>query len=78
MLKNVSRAQIAFSWFAAIVLLFSMSIVMGANVSISASELWLLACFAPPTVMLFVWRPPTPTIAELLSAVNQPDKARRR
>jgi hypothetical protein len=78
MLKNVSRPKLAASWFAAIVVLFAVSVVLGANVSIGASELWLLACFAPPTVMLFVWRAPTPTVAELLFAANQPRKDGRR
>lgn len=78
MLKNVSRVQLAASWFAAIVVLFAVSVVMGANVSVGASELWLMACFAPPTVMLFVWRAPTPTVAELLYAVNRLDKGGRR
>jgi hypothetical protein len=78
MLKNVSRVQLVASWFAAIVVLFAVSVVLGADLSIGATELWLLACFAPPTVMLFVWRAPKPTVAELLYAVNQPDKDRRR
>lgn len=78
MLKNVSRVQLVVSWFAAIVVLFAVSVVLGADLSIGATELWLLACFAPPTVMLFVWRAPTPTVAELLYAVNQPSKNGRR
>jgi len=48
MLKNVSRAKLVASWFAAIVVLFALSVVMGANISVGATELWLLACFAPP------------------------------
>jgi hypothetical protein len=78
MLKNVSRAKLVASWFAAIAVLFALSVVMGANISVGATELWLLACFAPPTVMLFVWRAPTPTVAELLYIVNQPAKDGRR
>jgi hypothetical protein len=78
MLKNVSRAKLVASWFAAIVVLFALSVVMGATISVGATELWLLACFAPPTVMLFVWRTPTPTVAELLYIVNQPAKDGRR
>ena len=78
MLKNVSRAKLVASWFAAIVVLFAVSVVLGADLSIGATELWLLACFAPPTVMLFVWRAPTPTVAELLYIVNQPAKDGRR
>ena len=78
MLKNVSRAKLAASWFASVVVVFAFSVVLGADLSIGATELWLLACFAPPTVMLFVWRAPTPTVAELLYAVNQPAKNGRR
>ena len=78
MFKNVSRVKLAASWFATIVVLFAMSVVLGADLSTGATELWLLACLAPPMVMLFVWRAPTPTVAELLYAVNQPDKAGRR
>ena len=78
MLKNVSRAKLVASWFAAIAVLFALSVVMGANISVGATELWLLACFAPATVMLFVWRAPTPTVAELLYIVNQPAKDGRR
>jgi hypothetical protein len=77
MLKTVSRAQLVFSWFAAIVVLFALSVVWGANISVGASELWLLACLAPPAVMLLVWRAPAWTVAELLYAVNQSDKDRR-
>jgi hypothetical protein len=72
MLKSVSRVQLVAAWFAAIVVLFALSVVLGANISVGASELWLLACLAPPAVMLFVWRAPTPTVAELLYAANQP------
>ena len=78
MLKNVSRLRLTVSWVAAIVVLFAMSVVMGASISLGASELWLLACFAPPVVMLFVWRAPTQTVAEVLYAVNHPDRDGRR
>ena len=78
MLKNVSRLRLALSWFAAIAVLFAVSVVLGANVSLGTSEVWLLACFAPPVVMLFVWRAPTQTVAELLYAVNHPDRDGRR
>jgi hypothetical protein len=78
MLMNVSRPKLAASWFAAIVVLFAVSVVLGANVSVGTSELWLVACFAPPIVMLFVWRAPTQTVAELLYTVNHPDRDGRR
>jgi hypothetical protein len=78
MLKNISRLGLTVSWCAVIVVLFAVSVVLGANVSAGASEMWLLVCFAPPVVMLFVWRAPTQTVAELLYAVNHPDRDGRR
>lgn len=78
MFKNVSRVKLAASWFATIVVLFAISVVLGADLSIGATELWLVACLVPAVVMLFVWRAPKATVAELLYAVNQPDKAGRR
>jgi hypothetical protein len=78
MLKNVSRVKLAASWLASIAVLFALSVVLGSGLSIGATELWLLACFAPPVMMLFVWRAPMPTVAELLYVVNQPDKGERR
>jgi hypothetical protein len=74
MLKNISRAQLIAAWFAIVVVLFAVSVVWGARTSIGAAELWLLACLAPPAVMLLVWRAPTQTVAELLYDANHPNK----
>jgi len=74
MLKNVTRTQLIAAWFAIVVVLFAFSVVLGAETSVSAGVLWLLACLAPPAVMLLVWRAPTQTIAELLYDANHPDK----
>ena len=74
MLKTVSRAQLIAAWFALVVVLFAVSIVWGATTSVSAGALWLLACLAPPAVMLLVWRAPTQTVAELLYDANHPNK----
>jgi hypothetical protein len=74
MLKDISRAQLIGAWFAAIVVMFALSVVWGAKTTVGASELWLLACLAPPAVMLLVWRAPAVTVAEVLYAVNRPAK----
>lgn len=72
--KNVTRVQWATVWLAAIVVLFVGSVAAGGPTSGSARALWLLAGLAPPAVMLLVWRAPARTVAEVLYAVNQPDK----
>jgi hypothetical protein len=74
MLKTVSRVQLVAAWFAAIVVLFALSIALGANISVGATELWVLACLAPPAVMLLIWRAPTQTVAELLYDATHPKK----
>jgi hypothetical protein len=74
MLKTVSRVQLVAAWFAAIVVLFALSVVLGATISVGASELWVLACLGPPAVMLLVWRAPTQTVAELLYDATHPKK----
>lgn len=75
MVKNVSRAQWAGRWLAAMVVMFASSIVLGGPSTANATALWLLACLAPPTVMMLVWRgAPPPTVAEVLYAVNNTNK----
>ena len=74
MLKNVSRGQLIAAWFALVLVLFALSVVWGSETSVSAGALWLLACLAPPAVMLMVWRAPTQTVAELLYDANRPNK----
>jgi hypothetical protein len=50
------------------------TVVWGGVPSVSTGVFWLLACLGPPVVMLFVWRAPTQTVAELLYDANHPDK----
>ena len=78
MLKNVSRLQLVAAWFAIVVVLFAVSVVWGAQTPVGSAGLWLLACLAPPAVMLLVWRAPTQTVAELLYDANHPSKDGRR
>jgi hypothetical protein len=66
MLKNVSRPQLVAAWFAALTVLFALTVIWGAQISVGSAELWLFVGLAPPAVMLLVWRPPSKTVAETL------------
>ena len=74
MLKTVSRLQLVAAWVGIVVALFAVSLIWGAKTSVGSAELWLLACLAPPAVMLMVWRAPTQTVAELLYDATHPSK----
>jgi hypothetical protein len=74
MLKNISRVQLAAAWVGVVVVLFALSVIWGARTSVGIAEFWLLACLAPPAVMLLVWRAPTQTVAELLYDATHPGK----
>jgi hypothetical protein len=74
MLNNVSRTQVIGAWFAVVVVMFALSVVWGATPNLSAVEIWLVACLAPPAVLWFVWRAPAVTIAEVLFAANNSEK----
>ena len=79
MLNNISRVRLASTWIALVVVAFACSVVGGAAVTMSAGELWFIACVAPPTAMLLVWRgAPAMTVAELLYAVDNPATDARR
>jgi hypothetical protein len=73
MLKNASRSRIVAAWCGVVVALFAVSVFWGATTSVASAELWLLACLAPPAVMLLVWRAPTQTVAELLYDTTHPN-----
>lgn len=79
MLNNISRTRLVGAWFAAIVVLFACSVVLGgAEMTINAGQLWLVASLVPPAVMLLVWPgAPAASMAELLYAVNRPVKEGR-
>jgi hypothetical protein len=78
MLKDISRAKWAGLWVAAIVVLAAGSVVGGVPLTIDNSQLWLVACLAPPAVMLLVWRGGPPLSAEkLVYSVNRSPKDTR-
>jgi hypothetical protein len=73
MLNNISRARLLGTWFAAVAVIFAVSVIIGAPMTVGALELWLVGCLVPPAVLLLVWRGAPPvTVAELLYAVNRP------
>jgi hypothetical protein len=73
MLKDLSRARLAVAWCAVLVVIGSLGVATGAPVSTGNFGLWLVACLAPPSVMLVAWRGAPPfIIAEVLHAANRP------
>ena len=78
MWKSISRTQWVSGWCGAVAVVAAASVVSGVGMTVSAAELWLVACLAPPAVMLLVWRgAPPATVAELLHHVNRPSRERR-
>jgi hypothetical protein len=76
MLNWVSRLWLVGSiWFAALVGVIATSVAMGATVSTSAL---LLVLGAAPAVVMVLIRAgaPSPTVAEILHAVNADDRRR--
>ena len=71
---NLSRTQWAIAWCAAVSTATAAALAFGVRVTVGNGVLFLLACLAPPAVMLLVWRPPPSTVAQLLYDAN----ARRR
>ena len=78
MLKSVSRLQLVAAWIGIVVMLFAVSVLEGVETSAGNAALWLLVCLAPPSVMLLVWRTPTPTVAEVLFDATHPNTDGRR
>jgi hypothetical protein len=76
MVKDLSRARLASTWCAVLIVIGAFSVVGGAAVTIS-SESWLVTCLVPPAVMLSVARRPPHTVAEVLYAVNRSSKRGR-
>ena len=78
MLNNISRLRVVGAWCALVLVIAALSVVAGAGITLSNGELLLVACLAPPAVMLLVWRgAPPATVAELLHSVNRPSKDTR-
>lgn len=74
---EMSRERLAVIWGAAILLLTGGAVAAGARVTAGNGILALVACTVPPAVMLLVWRPAPPTVAEVLHAVNMPPRERQ-
>lgn len=78
MLNNISCARLLSAWFAVVTVAFACRVVLGAPMTLGATELWLVVCLVPPVVMRLVWRDaPSATVAELLHTVDTSVKAGR-
>jgi hypothetical protein len=76
---NLSRGQWAGVWCGAVLVLSAGAVAAGVGITFGNIVLVLLACLAPPAVMLLVWRgPPPQTVAELLHDANAPATGDRR
>ena len=73
MLKKVSLTRLLGGWFAAVAVIVAWSVAMDARLSTSA--LLLLIGVAPAVVMVLIraGAAPSPTVAEILHAVNAKD-----
>jgi len=70
-LKKISRTQWLGAWVAGVIVTMAGAVVAGASLTISTSELWLVAGIVPPAVMWLLWRGAPPlTVAEVLYSVN--------
>ena len=58
------------AWCAVVIGAGAGAVALGAGITAGNGVLFLLACLAPPAVMLMVWRPPPPTVAQVLYDVN--------
>jgi fumarate reductase subunit C len=78
MLKDISRLRVVVVWCVLVLVMAALSVVAGADITLSNAGLLLVAFLAPPVVMLLVWRgAPPDTVAELLHSVNRPSKETR-
>jgi hypothetical protein len=74
MFRSMTRGTFVGLWLAALVVVAAVGVFAGVALTLDNGALWLLACLAPPSIMLMVWRgAPPPTVAEILYAANQRD-----
>ena len=74
MFQSITRGTVVSLWLAALVVLAAVGIFAGVAMTLDNGALWLVACLAPPSVMLMVWRgAPPPTVAEILYAADRKD-----
>lgn len=70
---NLSRTQWAGIWPACLFVLTACAAIGGVRLTVADGALLLVACLAPPAIMLLVWRgPPPPTVAEVLYLARVP------
>jgi hypothetical protein len=79
MLKNITPAQLAGGWVAALAVVMSCSVVAGGAITLGNAELWFMACVVPAGVMWFLCHGKSQlTPAEALSSINTRSTGGRR
>ena len=77
MFRDLSSRRMVVVWFAGVVALLAVNLVVGAPIDASTGPLLLLMSLVAPVVLLEVWRgAPPATVAEVLRTV--PTQAKRR
>jgi len=77
MLRDISYGRMVVVWFAGVVALLGVILVVGAPIDAGTGSLLLLMWLVAPVVLLEVWRgAPPATVAEVLHTV--PTQAKRR
>jgi hypothetical protein len=78
MVKDISRKRIVTAWVATVLVLFAVSIVAGAAITVGTAQLWLAACLVPPGILLLLWHGKEPmTIAHPIYEVDREAKGGR-
>jgi hypothetical protein len=72
MSNSINRRTFIGVWLAVLVAVAGAEALSGVSITIDTSALWSVACVVPPVVILMVWRgTPSPTVAEILHAVDR-------
>jgi hypothetical protein len=75
MFSNLGRGTAVGLWFAVMVGVAAGGVFFGVDMTPGTGALLLAACLVPPAILLFMWRgAPPPTVAQLLHAVDAPDR----
>ena len=74
MFRAINRQTVIGAWGVAIVGLTVGGSLSGVSITAGTGALLLIACVAPPAIMLMLWRSaPPPTVAEILNKVDRRD-----
>ena len=69
-MMNFSPQRLAVIWCAAILVVSAGAVMAGASITFGNGILALVAGAVPAAIMLTIWRPAPPTVAQLLYDAN--------